>query len=600
MVQTLQHRGPDAQGILLQENVALGHTRLAIIGLSDGVQPMRSCDGIASIVFNGEIYNYKELKNDLLGRGCRFVTHSDTEVILQLYQKEGWPGFSRLRGMYAFAIWDNRKQTGLLVRDPIGIKPLFYSDTNNEELIFASEAKAILAAGHSVELDECALHLLMNFRYLPGDRSLFNGIRQLSPGAILEWGLDRPIREYTIASPRLTRHIQPLDALQESVKVHLTADVEVATYLSGGIDSATITALATAYRKNELRTFTLDVGDDPREAEYAARTAEILGVGNLQDDSTENIAEALPKLIWHLELPKVNSWQVAELAKQAAQRVKVVLSGLGGDELFLGYPIHRILYLCDSLHRVLPTWLGKPMGDFATQIVSLASPTPWTEAERTCRILAALGNWAQVYGLLRNLWDSPKLRRLIYGPRMLDSALPNAFTVIEENWPDNSDPVEAAAEFEWRQKMVNDLLWQEDRCSMAVGLEVRVPFLDLPLAKSVHSLGRRQLMPNGKCKGFMQEILMGILPPEIMNRKKSGFQVDSPRFFKQYLDPLADKWLNEDVVRQHGLFNPRFISQVRQSSARKGLRWHFFMLYLMLGTHIWIDQFQNHQWNTEN
>ena len=183
MLQAVAHRGPDGNGTRLCSHAALGHCRLAIIDLAGGVQPMTSADRRTSIVFNGEIYNYKELRERLISRGAMFVTESDTEVLLHLYRDEGRQGFARLRGMYAFALWDERKQTGLLVRDPLGIKPLFYAETGDRRVYFASEAKALVTPGLlTPSLDAASLHLLMNFRYLPGDRTLFHGIRQLAPG----------------------------------------------------------------------------------------------------------------------------------------------------------------------------------------------------------------------------------------------------------------------------------------------------------------------------------------------------------------------------------------------------------------------------------
>ncbi|MEE8429271.1 MAG: asparagine synthase (glutamine-hydrolyzing), partial [Gammaproteobacteria bacterium] len=325
MIRSIAHRGPDDNGCLLQDHAALGHVRLSIIDIAGGHQPMTDEEQPVSIVFNGEIYNFIELRDRLIRRGVRFRTRCDTEVILQIYLHDGPQAFSELRGMFAFAIWDGRNNTGLLVRDPCGIKPLFLTVKSSGELQFASEAKAILAKDSRAtgELNEIALHLLMNYRYLPGDLSLFRNIRQLPPGTVLEWRDDGTIRE-TLLSDAASTSVSDnvLGTLEESIKLHFTADVEVGAYLSGGLDSALIASLGRDSGHPELRTFTLDVGDDPNESRNAARTAELLGVKNLLGNSNTDLNEILPRLIWHLEVPKVNALQVNQLARHAAQHVK--------------------------------------------------------------------------------------------------------------------------------------------------------------------------------------------------------------------------------------------------------------------------------------
>lgn len=597
MVAAIAHRGPDGQGYLVQDHAVLGHARLAIIDVAGGAQPLWDADNKAAIVFNGEIYNYRKLRASMQAKGHRFVTLSDTEVILALYLAEGITGLSKLRGMYAFAIWDAQHRRGLLARDPLGIKPLFVHQ-QTDRLLFGSEAKALLAAGIGARLDEAALHLLLNFRYLPGQRSLFRGIHQLSPGQVLRWTVDGRVSTGWISAtdaeddespnPSLRPSARVLAALDESVAAHLVADVQVGAYLSGGIDSAAIVALARGV--GAVPTYTLAVGDDPAEAANAARTAALLGVDNAVATDPGPLAEVLPALIAQLELPKVNAWQVSALACHAARRVKVVLSGLGGDELFYGYNMHSILARTESVGR-LPGAVRRAAGGLLAALLQ-TGPIPWSEPRRMAMMVAEAGNWPRVYGLLRNIWDSPDLRRRLYGPRLLDQQLPNAFDELAARWPAASDPVTAAARFEWREKMVNDLLWQEDRVSMAHGLEVRVPFVDRVLARAVAPLSRAILMPGGQLKGLLRESLQPLLPAEILDRPKSGFQVDAGQFWQQQLAPLADTWLSDVEVRRHGLFNPAFVRRMRRAPPRTGLRWHFFLLYLMLGTHVWLGQFE--------
>ncbi|MFT5133714.1 MAG: asparagine synthase (glutamine-hydrolyzing) [Gammaproteobacteria bacterium] len=593
MINAISYRGPDGQGSLVTEHAALGHARLSIIDLNTGRQPMSLGDKY-HIIFNGEIYNYQELRAGLIEKGHKFHTKSDTEVILALYAEHGSEAFSRLRGMFALAIWDRINQRGILARDTIGIKPLFYEHLTDGELVFGSEAKAILARKGKIQraLDENALHLLMNFRYLPGDKSLFRGIRQLEPGTIMQWMVNEPIKKLTYEFRPESQGTSVFDELERSCQIHLTSDVEVGTYLSGGIDSASITAFAARHTAQKLKTFTLNIGDDPDEAKNAARSAELLQVGNIQGDVRPELDRQLLDLVWHLEVPKVNALQISYLAKLASENIKVVLSGLGGDELFLGYNAHKIIHQANLVDSVVPRMLSRIISTIVHGGIGHVGLPFWSEPERASLMLGSLGDWPRVYGLLRNVWDSPKLRQQIYGPRLLDIELDDAFEHIRQGWTGNADPVTAVADFEWRNKMVNDLLWQEDRCSMAVGLEVRVPFLDPALKNAVQKMSRRQLMPGGRLKGYMQAMLKELLPKEILSRPKSGFQVDAATFFNTRLKSLADYWLSPVRVREMQIFNPDFVKTVRLYPSGKAVRWHYFMLYLMIMTHQWVYMFE--------
>ncbi|MBE1299270.1 MAG: asparagine synthase (glutamine-hydrolyzing) [Alteromonadaceae bacterium] len=593
MIDAIAYRGPDGQGKMVFSEAYLAHCRLSIIDVENGSQPMLSPCGKIAITFNGEIYNYRSLKAQLQRQGEVFLTESDTEVILRLYEQQGTKAFSLLRGMFALVIWDDRNKTAHLARDPNGIKPLFYHSSQGQ-LLFASEAKAILAKTKSASLNEGSLHFLMNLRYLPDTRSLFKDIEQIAPGQILTWrpntNLEYSYFDYSHESHSGSEGV--LAALSNSVKHHLVADVEVGCYLSGGIDSALISSLAKQglAQNQRLQTFTLDVGDDVLEAQNAAETAKLLDIDNRQLKSENYAQQNLKSLIWHLEVPKVNSLQVFNLASHASKHVKVTLSGLGGDELFLGYNAHDWMAKATSIHNTLPfaSSLVKPL----VGLPGLFSKVPYGEPERLLRLLAQLPCFSQVYGLLRNVWDLPEYRNVIYGPRMLDQSLPDVPDWLTKKWQHANDPVISMRNFEWQQKLVNDLLWQEDRCSMAHGLEVRVPFVDSEMRNSVWHMNRSQLMPNNIPKGLMKQAISPLLPTQILNRKKSGFQVNSATFFKTELAGLAQEYLHPDVVKKYGIFNPTFVANIRRLPPRGSYKWHFFMLYLMIGTHIWLELFE--------
>lgn len=575
-----KHRGPDGDSILQLDHVGMAHRRLAVIDLATGDQPMWSADGRWVIVFNGEIFNYRELRAFYQARGERFVSQSDTEVVIAAYRHEGMTGLGRLRGMFAFALWDTETRSAVLVRDLLGIKPLFVSESEGE-LFFASEGKGVLALTRAQpELDTGALHLLLNFRYVPGEASLLRGLRQLEPGECLVWRTDGFHSSSKLKPSELAGDDDLEAVLADSVRVHLTADVPVGCYLSGGIDSGLIAALAATLHA-DIPTFTLAVGDDPAEARNAARTAQILRLDNAQSEVGEDEVQRLPQMLWHLETPKVNAIQLFRLAEVARGQVKVTLSGLGGDELFAGYNAHRILHAYTRLPAGAVRATAKVLGHL------LNATVPYTENVRALEMAEAAGDWPLVYALLRNVWDRPRLRTWLYGPRMLDVGLPDAVGVVRERWPTGHAPVPAMLRFEWENKMVNDLLWQEDRASMAVGLEVRVPYVDLNVRAAVDQLGPARLG-----KASLREVARKYLPDEVLSRPKSGFQLDAPSFFDTRLRGLANIWLAPDRVREYGIFNPATVESLLRLPVRRRYRWHFFMLYMMIQTHMFVELFE--------
>jgi asparagine synthase (glutamine-hydrolysing) len=584
MQRSLQHRGPDGSGQRVFSHAALVHNRLAIIDLDTGEQPLMNRAGDICIVFNGEIYNYRELRAQY--SGYPFQTQSDTEVIVAAYVTDGIAGFGKLRGMYAFSLWDERKKTGLLVRDPVGIKPLFYSQ-NGGRLLFGSEAKAILAQCNTATLDTESLHHLMNFRYVVGNSSLFQGVQQVPPGSVISWHQGK-CRQITLEQARPALPNTLSDVMQLAVERHLVSDVPVGCYLSGGIDSAIVAHLASF--KKQISSFTLDVGDDPSESRHAAETARWLKIPNRQQVFHLDDSVTLHRsLIRHLEAPKVNALQSAILAKFAASHVKVALSGLGGDELFYGYNAHRIMWSAQLARRLVPGAMNSMLAS-ALQRALPSSPV-WNEPQRAVAMLGAMPEWSRVYGILRNVWDCPQMRCVIYGEKMLDSAPEDSFAWLGREFADDVDAVEAVQRFEFRNKMVNDLLWHEDRVSMRVGLEVRVPFLDWELVRFVGNQSRQQLMPYGAKKFALKEYAKTIVPASILKRKKSGFQLNITEVFDTVLKPVITEYLSEERLRRHQLFNPRFVQEVLRHPGQSSWRWHYFMLYLMAQTHMLVEEF---------
>ena len=614
MKQAISHRGPDGQGEWIGDMAALGHVRLAILDIGGGAQPMTSPDGRLVLTYNGEIYNYRELKSELTALGHIFQTECDTEVILHAWNRWEKGCLERLNGMFAFAIWDNQKRRGFLVRDPAGIKPLFYFAQGNT-LYFASEVKAILKAllSKRPKMDEAALHFLMNFRYLPGEMTLWKGIKQLLPGHLLSWSAgqartfkwasyfleDSPAEGFPMEAKTSPQGLDDYVAmlLEGAVKGQLVSDVPIGGYLSSGMDSGIIAAISSRALRGlskEYPTFTIATGDSPLEAEGARETAEYLGIPNFRQDIELNVEKHLRPLIYHLETPKVNALQSALVAGLASKHVKVALSGLGGDEVFLGYNIHKI-FKYYKLIRKIP--LGSTLLGVVARVTAALFPKLPPKAEEVARGLLMAGQKEPpvAYGIVRNVWDGIIDKRLIYGPRILDKEkeLASPFQFLKERWSRlPKEPVKALQAFEMQEKMVNDLLWNEDRVSMARGLEVRVPFLDRELMDFGLKCQAELLMKNGKLKGLLREVGKRWLPEHIINRPKSGFQVPIHHFFDQQLRPLCRYYLEEKRVREDGLFNPAFIREILAHRPTKHLRWHYFMLYLMLGMTIWLELFE--------
>lgn len=607
MQKTIAHRGQDGDGLWISDCAALAHVRLAILDINGGRQPMTTEDGRFVISYNGEIYNFKEIRQQLQGLGCQFYTDSDTEVLLRAWQQWGEACLPRLNGMFAFSIWDELEKTGCLARDLFGIKPLFFFH-RKDMLLFASEAKAILAAlSENLELDLNALHFLMNFRYLPGDFTLWKGIRQLKPGFLLRWTEDGfEIKQWGDLLPctkdkAIKKHdIEDVarELIEDSVQKQLVSDVAIGGYLSYGIDSGIITAISAKTLREkgiEYPTFTIDTGDSPLEAKGAKETARYIGVPNFQEKIEINIAQWLKWLIWHLEVPKVNALQSALVASLASRHVKVALSGLGGDEIFLGYNIHKIFYRFSKINEKISIGsLVRPCSAVTKTLLKIFSPH-FDEFSRGIDFLASR-DMARAYGILRNVWDGFIERSSIYGPRVLDEGdILNPFEYIKEHWPGDSNipPLKRLQVFELREKMVNDFLWNEDRVSMAKGLEVRVPFLANDLAEFVLWQDIGTVMADGHLKGLLKKIGREWLPKDFLMRPKSGFQVPAHVFFAKHLRPLCKIYLNETRVKREGLFNYTFIRKILDARPNKYLRWHYFLIYLMIGMSVWIELFEN-------
>jgi asparagine synthase (glutamine-hydrolysing) len=520
---TMTHRGPDDAGIYQDGAVMLGHRRLSIIDLGGGHQPMSAADEAAWIVFNGEIYNFQALRDELAGKGHAFKTSSDTEVILHLYLEEGVRGFERLNGIFAFAIWDRRSGELHLVRDQLGIKPLYYADTPRG-LVFASEVKTLLATGLvAPTLEAEALPEYLVFRDVAGERTLFRGVRRLLPGhrLTLRGGRIETHRYWDLLSDNppgfegsFEEAVDALEALlDDAVRMQMISDVPLGTFCSGGVDSSLVTALAARHASGSINTFS--VGFDEAafdESVYARQVAAHCGTRHHEIRiSNRQFADNLEKLIWHNDEPLhfPNSVHIHAVSELARRHVTVVLTGEGADELFAGYPRYQIPVLLARWRRVpgaarwLARSLGRALGDHRVQKLDRFTGMP--------------SGWE----ILMNSASSDAQRLRIPG---LDErlAVSDWRRAGYEASAEQADPVTRVSLLDQQTYLVS-ILNRQDKMSMATSIESRVPFLDPRVVRFAHSIPTAYKLGRLDNKRIVKALALRHLPAEVIKRRKSGF-----------------------------------------------------------------------------
>ena len=518
MLARIAHRGPDGQGTFVEGPAALGHCRLAIIDLQGGAQPLYSEDKNFVVVFNGEIYNYRELTAELTALGHTFTTRTDTEVLLHGWEQWGRELLPRLRGMFAFALWDRRAQVLFCARDMFGIKPLYYCRCADGTLLFASEIKAFLDhPSFEKQLNTAQLPLYLSCQYSPGRDTFFAGVQKLLPGHFLE---------FSEGIVRTTRWVQPaflpgdtppapdeLEAvLRQSAEAHKIADVEVAGFLSGGVDSAYLTALA-----RPARTYTISYAEPKYNESFPARAlARNLGLRNrVRCISPGEFWDAVPAVQYHMDEPMADAAAVALyfLNREAARDVKVVLSGEGADELFGGYNIYRDPFTARWYNR-LPPWLRGGLGAAA----SLLPPGPGVNF----LVRRGLSLEERYFGPTALLTERGK-RRLL--PGYEGDGDPVCLTESSWDMTEDQDPVTRMQQVDLQLWLAGDILLKADKMSMAHSLELRVPYLDKEVFALAAALPAAAKANARMTKIALRQAAARTLPPAAAARKKLGFPV---------------------------------------------------------------------------
>ena len=600
----LVHRGPDDSGVFLDRNVGLGHRRLSIVDVSGGHQPMTNEDGTLHITYNGEIYNHSDFRAGLEAAGHVYRTRSDTETILHLYEEHGERCVERLRGMFAFAIWDKTKRELFIARDRLGIKPLYYALTSDGSFYFASEIKSLLVAG--------AVTRALNYRALPdylanhapsGEETLFAGVKRLLPGHTLLWRDGQvTVKKYwdisfsnSASSSRSDKDYiaEWLDLFRTSVRLRLMADVPIGMFLSGGIDSSAIAALMSKMVDEPIKTFSVAFAErDANELEYARLVAKEFRTDHHEIVvSAEEYFNALPKLIWHEDEPLAHPASVPLffVSRLAAQHVKVVLTGEGADEMLAGYYRYRTtiynLAIGDRYQRLTTPSLRGAMRRTIENI-----PASHLKQKLGRTFLCRPSNLESLY------FDNFAVFRRGMQTQLLSDAArefvgdPDPYSGIRSLLDDSdADTPLNQLLYADMKTYLHELLMKQDQMSMAASIESRVPFLDHKLVEFTAGLPERLKLRGITTKYILRESMKGILPEPILTRRKMGFPVPLSAWFRGPYQKLVDEYVLGERARARGIFNHTYLRQLVDEHQR-GVN-HSERLWMLVNFEMWQRQF---------
>lgn len=608
-LQLIAHRGPDDLGVFVDSHagIGLGHVRLSIQDLSPlGRQPMASSDGAVVLVFNGEIYNFRELRGELEDQGFAFRGHSDTEVLLNLYRAEGEAMLSRLNGIFAFALWDQRCETLLIARDGLGVKPLYFSQTARG-FVFASEFKALLLEPSVArDIDPVALRHHLTYLWCPAPRTILKRVRKLEPGHALvvrSGRVDRTWAFYALPFTELIENwsveeagMRVRESLRSAVARQMVADVPVGAFLSGGLDSSAVVAFAKeATRESRLPCFTIafDGEDAHREGmtadwPYAERVAKHLGCDLHTINVGPAMAEQLPAMLWHLDEPQadpapLNALFICRLAREHG--IKVLLSGAGGDDIFTGYRRHRALTM-EPYWAWLPRWTRR--GVAATARALPATPTSLRRLAKAFEY-ADLNGDARIASYFR--WLNPGLvESLLSAELRTPGTWDDPLQMSLRDLPDTVPTLNRMLYLECKHFLADHNLNYTDKMSMATGVEVRVPLLDPGLVALAARLplGFKQRGREGKW--IFKKVMEGILPHDVIYRPKTGFGAPLRAWLHGPLKPLLRDTLSAASLRDRNWFDPAAVAQLIAAD-RRGAMDASYPIFAVFCMELWARMF---------
>lgn len=604
MCERMTHRGPDSEGLMISTGVALGMRRLAIIDLQTGEQPAWSEDGQVAVILNGEIYNYRELRERLEKRGHHFRSASDTEVLPHLYEEHGTEMVEHLNGMFAFALWDARRRRLFIARDRFGEKPLYWG-VFDDTFLFASEPKVLLAHPRvrpSLNLD--ALRQYLSFDYVPAPLSIYQGIQKLPAAHQLTvedgrvdvqpyWRLSYRTREPVPTEEEAAGHLREL--LQDSVRMRLVSDVPLGVLLSGGVDSSTIAALAVRSSSEAVKTFSISFAESAYdESRYARAVAKFLGTDHYEERLSVDLAANL--------VGEIGSWMDEPfsdpslvptflLSRFTRKHVTVALGGDGGDELFAGYPMylgHRIAPLYERVPRFIRRRLIEPV------INRLPVKTDNISFDYKARrfVMGADCDSVTRHHIWFGSFTPEDQERLLTAEARAasDGDVYRHARHLAEAECDADNVVECMQSLDTRLYLAEDILTKVDRASMAVSLEVRAPFLDPRVAEYAASLPANYKLRGWKSKYILKRAAEPLLPPFVGRRGKKGFGVPVAEWLKGKLRPLARDLLSPERLRRGGIFDADYVMRL-QDEHERGAANHRKLLWTLLMFELWQESF---------
>jgi asparagine synthase (glutamine-hydrolysing) len=593
MCQVIRHRGPDDQGSWVGEGVALGMRRLAIIDVAGGQQPIYNEDHSILVVFNGEIYNYQSLKASLQKRGHHFQTNSDTETIVHAYEEYGEDCPKYLRGMFAFAIWDKRRERLLLARDRFGKKPLNYY-WDGKRFIFGSEIKSILEAGIPREVNPIALDEYLVYRYVPAPNTLFKNVMKLPAGHTLIYENGHiDIKRYWDLSFEPTNQDDEETAierirelLKDAIKVRLMSEVPLGAFLSGGIDSSVVVGFMSQMMSQPVKTFSIGFEEDEySELSYARRVAQHFGTDHHEFVVRPDLINVLPHLVWAYDEPFGDSSALPTyyVSKLAHEHVTVALSGDGGDEIFGGYT-H---YLRELQISRIPR--------FARSILGLGSHL-MPDGMRGKRRLRNINNGLPIRYVQGTMIFPVGTRDWMYQP--------DYFTHLQNHDPYlrqtsqfrkvvHLDVVTQMQHVDAHNYLVDDILVKVDKASMLNSLETRAPLLDQYLVEYVASLKPSLRLHDSTLKYLLKKAAADLVPAEVITRKKQGFAIPMDRWFRNDLADFAQEVLESKRMRERGIFNPQFVHHLLQAHKSTTMINHSSAIWSMLWLELWFQTYMD-------
>ncbi len=628
MLSRLEHRGPDEEGQHHEPGVTLGVRRLCVIDPAGGQQPMTNETGTIWVALNGEIYNYRELREELIGKGHRFTSNCDTEVLVHLYEQQGEEGIQRLRGMFAYALWDRERQSLLLVRDRLGIKPLYYavrSDMVGGGLAFASELPALLPALSPRSVSAQAVAQYLSLLYVPGPGTIYEGIQELRPGELLKlvrgrvetrryfhptalWqeahgagkgrgaGYEVPFGVAQGGRGETGLAEEFLDVLRETVRAHLVSDVPLGLFLSGGLDSGAILAMMRAVNTGRIRSFSIGYDDRAdrsyNELEAARCLADHFGTEHTEERLRPEAAKLLPRIVAAMGEPFADSsaiptYLVSELARRS---VTVALSGIGGDELFGGYPRYLGMRAA-GLYAAVPLAVRQ----WVAEHVAPHIPEGTRNRDQGSRLKRFLRDGYRPLAEQYLRWVSflpPEWGTSLFTPEIqrqtTHTPLTGEYPLAFSNWP-SPDPADRAMGLDLQTYLPDDLLRMGDRLSMAHSLELRVPFCDQRLLSFACRLPASARFKGFQLKSFMRRALTRVLPAGILGRPKFGFQVPIARWLREDLREMVRDLLTEERVARRGYVSPRYVRWVIETH-EAGHRNLADQLYALLVLELWLQK----------